>query len=369
MIIQIEPWIDDDELFQLKRVIENKYVTENELTKEFENSIKDLTGSKYVIAVANGTLATFSIIKSLDIGPGDEVIVPNITFISSANSVILSGAKPVLADIKEDTFCLNFENLEKLVSNRTKAIMPVHLYGQSADMEKCIEFSKKYNLKIIEDAAQGVGVSFNKKHVGTYGDAGILSFYGNKIITCGEGGIILTNDNNIAKKTYALKNHGRQKKGVFVHDEIGYNFAFTEMQAAVGIAQMNKLNRIKNKKKDIHLRYSNQLNDTLGIDNCYIDKRTDPLYWFTSFLFHDCDRLQKYLFEKKIQTRRFFYPLNRQPCFIKNKDKIGNINGNFPISEKIYKWGLSLPSSYQITEEQIDEVCENIKNFYTNKNI
>ena len=212
MINQIEPWIDNTELVQLKRVIKSTYVVENKLTEEFETLTKKLTGSKYAVAMTNGTMALFASLLALGIGKGDEVIIPNITFVATANVILLAGAVPVLCEITNDTFCIDIDKAEALINNKTKAIMPVHLYGQSVDMEKCMKIAKKYNLKIIEDAAQGVGVYFNKKHVGTFGDIGVLSYYGNKTVTCGEGGIALTNKKSIAKKLYSLKNHGREKK-------------------------------------------------------------------------------------------------------------------------------------------------------------
>ena len=166
-IPQIEPWIDEKELIQLKRVIDSTYVTENELTKEFEALIRKLTGSKHAIAMTNGTVALYSCLKAIGVGPGDEVIVPDMTFIATANAVIMAGATPVFCDVRKDTFCINISKVEKLITNKTKAIMPVHLYGQSAEMGILMQLASKYSLKVIEDAAQGVGVFYNKKHLGT----------------------------------------------------------------------------------------------------------------------------------------------------------------------------------------------------------
>ena len=200
MIIQIEPWIDNEELDQLKRVIENTFVTEHELTKEFEFLIKDLTKSKYAVAMTNGTVALYCCLKALEIGKGDEVIVPDITFIASSNAVLMANAHPVLCDINQKTLCIDPNKIEDLITPFTKAIMPVHLYGQSADMDAIMEIASKYNLQVVEDAAQGVGVKFNGKHVGGFGEMGILSFYGNKTITCGEGGIVLTDSEELRDK-------------------------------------------------------------------------------------------------------------------------------------------------------------------------
>ncbi len=366
MIIQIEPWIDRRELIELQRVVDSTFVVEHELTKEFEQMTKDMTGAKHAIAICNGTLALYACCLALGIKNGDEVIIPDITFVATANAVIMAGAKPVLCEINEDTFCIDISKAEQLVTERTKAIMPVHLYGQSADMNKVMEFAKKHGLKVIEDAAQGVGVKFEGKHVGTFGDMSILSYYGNKTITCGEGGIVLTNDDKLAKNVYRLKNHGRDTKGTFIHEHIGFNFSFTEMQAAIGISQMKKLPQIIKKKRDIYERYFKAFKDIKQFKPVEIDKRCEPVFWFTSFLSDDTDKLAKFLRERNIQTRRFFYPLHLQPCYA-DKKIIQNIDDDFSISERIYKQAISLPSSYNLSDEQQNLVIKGISGFYENR--
>ena len=366
-IPQIQPWINKQELIELKRVVDSTYVSENRLTQEFEAMTRDLTGSKHAITMCNGTLALFACLKAMKIGIGDEVIVPNLTFVATANAVILSGATPVLCEVYSDTFCIDVEEAEKLVTSRTKAIIPVHLYGQSADMDKILQFSKNFNIEILEDAAQGVGVKFNGKHTGTFGKAGVLSYYANKTITCGEGGVILTDDDEFAKECYRLKNHGRDQKGVFIHDSIGYNFSFTEMQAAIGVAQMKKLAKIINKKKSIFDIYTKELRFIDSLKPQYIDKRTDPVFWFVSYTCKDAKELAAYLLAAGIQTRKFFYPLNLQPCY-SNSDIVKNLNGNFRKSELIYEQGISLPSSYLLTRKDQKFVINKIKEFYESRN-
>ncbi len=361
MIIQIEPWIGKEELSQLERMIDSTFVTESMLTKEFEDLTKEMTSSKYAIAMTNGTAALFCGLKALGIGPGDEVIVPDMTFIASANAVILAGATPVLCDIYSDTLCIDVEKAEELINEKTKAIMPVHLYGQSCDMEKIDILAKKNDVFIIEDAAQGVGVHFNNSHVGIFGDVGILSYYGNKTITCGEGGVVLTNNQEIAEKCYMLKNHGRSQKGIFLHESIGFNFAFTEMQAAIGIAQMHKLKKIISRKLEINNLYQKELGFISDLIPIQIDKRCDPVYWFTSFLTEKNEDLTKYLKKKGIQTRKFFYPLHRQPCY--NDNNLVKFT-NCPNSVKAYQMGISLPSSYNLSKANQDKVISEIISFF-----
>ena len=354
MIPQIEPWIDDEELTQLRRVIASNWLVEHELTAEFEARTRDLTGAAYALATANGTVALFCVLRALGIGPGDEVIVPDLTFIATANAVIMAGARPVFCDIRRDTYCLDAESAATVVTPRTKAILPVHLYGQAADMEAIATLATRHGLRVIEDAAQGVGVRFNGRHVGTFGDAGALSYYGNKTITCGEGGMILTNSEELRRACYRLKNHGRDRKGIFEHESIGFNFCFTELQAAVGLAQMNKLDRIVARKAAINARYRAGLGGLRGIRPVALDPRTTPVHWFTSVETDDRDELAAWLTERGIETRRFFLPLHRQPCYA----DLAAAGIACPVADEVYARGLSLPSSYGLTDAQLGGIVD-----------
>ena len=360
MIPQIQPWINEEELEQLRRVVDSTYLTEHTLTREFEARTRELTGARHAVAMTNGTMALYCCLKALDIGPGDEVIVPDMTFIATSNAVIMAGATPVFCDILPDTFCIDVKRAEGVMTSHTKAIIPVHLYGQSADMDAVQTFAETHSLKVIEDAAQGVGVRFKGRHTGTFGKMGILSYYGNKTITCGEGGIVLTDDDDLARACYRLKNHGRDHKGIFIHEHIGFNFSFTEMQAAIGIAQMNKLPRIIERKKAIHDRYVAELADLERLEATAIDDRSQPVHWFTSFLSDDAEQLATYLQEQDIQTRRFFYPLHLQPCY----RGLLEIQGDFAVTDSVYQRGISLPSSYLLTDEEQGKVIQAIRDFH-----
>jgi len=360
-IPQIEPWIDGKELKQLKRVIKSTYVVENKLTAEFENIVANLAGAKHAVAMTNGTAALFCALKSLGIGAGDEVLVPNLTFVASANAVTLAGAKPIFCEIDERTMQICPNKLPIYLSDRTAAIMPVHLYGQAADMDLIMRFCRKNGLKCIEDAAQGVGVKFNGQHVGTFGDIGVFSYYGNKTITCGEGGVVVTNNDDLKTQCYRLKNHGRDTKGIFEHEHVGYNFAFTDMQAAIGIAQMGKLEKIISKKKKVHDRYVDGLSCLYGKFNpTYFDPRSTPVHWFTSFLTDDRDDLMSTLRDSNIQTRMFFMPLHMQPCYKKYRSTVAN----YPVSEYFYKRGISLPSSFKLKWKDQKYIINKIKSYY-----
>ena len=259
-----------------------------------------------------------------------------------------------------DDLSLSVEKVKQYITKNTKAIMPVHLYGGVAKIKQLKEVCEEYGLFLVEDAAQGVGVRYESKHVGTFGDLGVLSFYGNKTITCGEGGVILTNDDELAATCYRLKNHGRDTKGTFIHTHIGFNFAFTEMQAAIGIAQLNKLNKIIARKKEIYDKYVTELSGIKNFHPLIFKDEISPVYWFTSFFTDEKLELIKYLNEKKIQTRQFFYPLHKQPCY-----EFMNLDAsNFTNSSTSFAKGVSLPSSYDLTEQQQDYIISCIKDYY-----
>lgn len=356
IIPQIQPWIDQRELRELIKVIDSTWITEGRKTEEFENRFKKITGARYAMAVFNATVGLYCALKAFDIGPGDEVIVPDLTFIASANSVIMAGAKPVFCDIERETLGLDPNQLEKKITFRTKAVMPVHLYGLSAKIDKIINLARKRGLKVIEDAAQAVGVKYKGRQVGTFGDIGIFSFYGNKTITTGEGGLILTDNKELFKKCWRLKNHGRDEKGIFIHDYIGFNFCFTDLQAAVGLAQLKKLKKIIERKRRIREFYQRELKDIKQIEFPSINRDTSPVFWFTNIFTDEVSDLVRYLKEKGVQTRRFFYPLHKQPCY--------NSNGYFPNSEWAYEKGLSLPSSVILKDKELAYICATIKDYY-----
>lgn len=366
-IIQIYPWIDNKELEEVTRVIKSTFLTENECTKKFEKKFRSITKAKYAIAINNWTMGLFCCLKALKIGKNDEVIVPDITFIASANAVILAGAKVVLCNVDPETLNISTSSIEKMITKRTKAIMPVHLYGNSCNMTKILQIAKKYKLKIIEDAAQGLGVFHKKKHVGTIGDVGGFSFYGNKLITTGEGGMIITNNKKIYDEIQQLKNHGRKVKGKFIHEKIGYNFMFTDIQAAIGLAQINKLKKIINKKLKIYKYYKSNIRKNEKIK--YIKKldKTSSVYWFTNIITKQALKLKKFLSKKNIESRNCFYPLSLQPCYDNNNDIIKKYV-NKKNSLNIYKSLLSLPSATQISINELNKVIKNINSFYEKKN-
>jgi len=358
MIPQFEPWLGEEELAQVTECIRANWITGGEKTREFEKKIAEICGVKHAIATCNGTLALYVGLKVLGIGDGDEVIVPDFTFIASANSVVMAGAAPVFVDIDERTFNIDPDCTEKAITPRTKAIMPVHIYGQAADMDAICRIAEKHNLYVIEDAAQGIGVTLNGKPVGSFGEVGCLSFYADKTMTTGEGGMVLTDDDALAEKCLILKHQGRTGRGIYFHEYIGFNFRLTDLQSAVGLAQLSKLSIIIERKKRNENLYKEFLKDIEGVRFPYIDPRGFNVPFRINILVDDPEILSNYLNENEIGSRRFFHPLHMQPCY--------DVKGEFPNSIKAYETGLSLPSSVTLTEEQISFVCEKIRTFIKN---
>jgi perosamine synthetase len=356
MIPQFEPWLGDEELAQVTETIKANWITGGEKVHQFERQIAELCGVKHAIAICNGTLALYVGLKVLGIGEGDEVIVPDFTFIASANSVVMAAAKPVFVDVDANTFNIDPECIEKAITQKTKAIMPVHIYGQAADMDTICKIAKKYSLYVIEDAAQGIGVKFMGKPVGGFGDVGCLSFYADKTITTGEGGMVLTNNDNLAEKCLILKHQGRTGRGMYFHEHIGYNFRLTDLQAAVGLAQLSKLPTIIARKKRTEKLYRDYLSEVKSIELPYIDPRGFNVPFRINILVDDPEGLSDFLNEKEISSRRFFFPLHMQPCY--------DTKGEFPNSVSAYERGISLPSSAKLAEEEILYITDKIKEFY-----
>ena len=357
---QLEPYIGKEELENLKKTIDEKWITEGPFSKEFLEIIKGFTGAKNGVLANNGTLALFLGLLALGVGKGDEVIVPDFTFIASASSVAFTGAKPVFVDINEDDLQIAVEQIENVITKKTKAIMPVHIYGQSADMDPILKLAKENNLRVIEDAAQGYGIFYKGRHTGTIGDVGIISFFGDKTVTCGEGAVILTNDDEVYNKLRYLRNQGRLTSGTFIHSQLGMNFRMTDLQCAVGVAQLKKLKEIERIKLKNYRLYQSLLKDVQEISFVKELDFSNFIPFRANIKVKNLEKLCEYLENNGIQTRRFFYPLHLQPCF----SYLGYKENEFPITNKVHSAGLSLPVFPRLKKEQIEYICDKIKEFY-----
>lgn len=359
IIPNIEPWLGKEELKEVTESIKAQWISGGPKLKEFQEKIARLCRVKHAIGVCNGTQALYVGLKALGVGEGDEVIVPDFTFIASANVVVWAGAKPVFVDVDRRTFNIAPEKIEKAITKNTKAIMPVHIYGQAAEMPQIMNIAQKYKLLVIEDAAQGIGVSYGGKPVGGFGEVGCLSFYADKIITTGEGGMVLTNDDEIAKRCTILLNQGRMGRGWYIHDYIGYNFRMTDLQAGIGLAQLRKLQKSIALRKRVARWYQKYLADMAEVTFPYVDPKGVNVPFRITILVDSPQELMEYLGKRGVKTARSFYPLHLQPCY---KER-----GNFPNSLFCYERLLRLPSGVTLRKEEVQYVCKSIKEFFKRK--
>ena len=296
---------------------------------------------------------------ALGVKPEDEVIVPNLTFAASANAVINAGAKPVFCEIDRKTWCIHADELRRLVSPKTKAIMPVHLYGQPCDMDSLKEICAEFDLLMIEDTAEALGSEWKGHRVGTFGDASTFSFFGNKTISTGEGGMILFSDPQVAEKARILRDHGMSKNKRYWHDVVGYNYRLTNIQAAIGVAQMEKFQEIISKKLRIAAFYESSFKDIPGIANLpAIVKETLHSNWLFGVILDENINIEEIISEllsRGIETRPFFHTLNSMPPYMNYRTSISLDN-----SETISKRGLSLPSSVDLREEELQTISQNL---------
>ncbi len=358
-IMQMKPWFGDEEKEAISSYMEEDgFITEFKRTGTFEQMIAEFTNSKHCIVVNNGTISLTLAALASDIKPGDEVIVPNYTMVATPNSVKMFGALPIFVDVEPDTLCLDINLVKQAITKKTKAIMLVSANGRypSCEIKKFEEVCFDHNIVLIEDAAQSLGSFYpDGRHIGNAGLVGSFSFSMPKIISTGQGGALITNDDEIANKLRKLKDFGRTGGGNDIHDSIGFNFKFTELQACIGIEQMKKLpNRIILKKK-IYKKYQEALKD---IDDIKFFKHdfdnTSP--WFIDCMVEKREGLMKHLSANNIGSRIMYPPLNKQKAY--------SIDGDHPVSYNIGNKGLWLPSYSQLSDHEIERITNAIKEFY-----
>ena len=361
-IPQMEPWFGEEEKKSICEYMdEGGWVTEFKRTTTFENMIAEYTGAKHCIVVNNGTISLTLAALACGIKHGDNVIIPNYSMIATPNSVKMFGAKPIFVDVEPETLCLDINLVRKAITSKTKAIMLVTANGRypKSGIESFIQLCNEHNLILIEDTAQSLGSKYpSGKHQGTVGVIGGFSFSALKVISTGQGGALITNSDEIDYKIRRLKDFGRSGGGSDIHDSIGYNFKFTELQAVIGIEQMKKLSWRVDRKKEILILYKEYLKDIPQIK--FFDQ--DLVYttpWFIDVLVEDRESLQAYLKGKGIGTRVMYPPINRQKAY--------KIRGVHKVSDMVGNKGLWLPSSCKLQNSQIKYICEELRNFYQKK--
>lgn len=360
------PEIRGNEWKYVKECLDTNWVSSvGKFVNKFEDDFAKYEESESAVVTMNGTAALQLALETLKVGAGDEVIVPSMTFISSVNVIKYVGATPVFVDVCRDTFVMDVNKVEELITDKTKAIMPVHLYGYPVDMDKLNEIAKKHNLYVIEDATESLGSTYNGKNTGILGDIGCFSFNGNKLITTGAGGMLVTNNKEWGDRAKYLSTQTKTvlDNGAFYHEEIGYNFRMPNLLAAVGVAQLEMVPEyVSIKKRNANL-YNTLLKDVKGVSLIKNDDpKVDNSYWLYSMVIEDDysisrDELIKVLGDNGIGSRPFFMPVHDMPPY---KDcKVGDMT----VTEELTKKGINLPSSVSLTEDDVKTVCDIIKKY------
>lgn len=345
---------------------ERKYVIEclddgwissrGKFVERFEKAVAGLVGSKFAVSVHNGTEAAHLALACAGIGPGDEVIVPTFTYIASVNTIVQTGAVPVFAECDRQTWQLDPVDVSRRITKRTKAIVPVHLYGGACDMRALSRIASERELAVMEDCCEAIGTKIDGTHVGTFGLAGTFSFYGNKTITTGEGGMVVTSDEALAEAMRVVRNQGMSTTRRYWHDRMGYNYRMTNIQAAIGLAQIERVTDLLRRKREISEAYRRRL-AALPVTMQAVTERVESSEWLVNVLVPDDgrrDAIMQFLDRCGIETRPVFYCAHVMPMYVRQ-------GGHFPTSEEIARRGLSLPSYPGLRLEEIDRVVQSLE--------
>ena len=367
MIPVCKPWLPGKEKEYVNDALDTNWISSSgKYIEGFETEFAKYCNSAYGVCCSNGLAALHLACASLGLKKDDEVIVPTFTMAASINAIIFTGATPVLIDCDEETYCIDIQKIEEKITPKTKAIMPVHIYGHPCDMDPLMEIAKKYNLYVIEDAAEAHGAEYKGKKCGSIGDIGCFSFYANKILTTGEGGMCITNDEKLANEMKKLRNHAFELPR-FMHNEIGFNYRLTNIQAAVGLAQTENAKLLVEARRNVGIKYNQLLKGTDGLILPVEKDYAKNIYWMYGVVLNDNVEMSKEgvmqkLKEKGIDTRSFFIPMHKQPAYLKKTvENSPDCSGSFPIAEKIGKRGFYLPSSSDLKDEELEYICKTLE--------
>ncbi len=363
-----EPVLDGRERQYVLDCLDTNWVSSlGQYITRFEETFSAFCDTCRGVACSSGTAALHLALEALEIGPGDEVIVPAFTLIVSANTVCLTGATPVLVDVDPVTWCLDPARIEERITPRTRAIVVVHMYGHPADMDPILELAHRHGLRVIEDCAQAHGASYKGRKVGSIGDVGAFSFYGNKIITTGEGGMLVTDDRDLAQRAELLRNQAFTSER-FVHHAVGFNYRMTNVQAAIGLAQCERLEQKIDRKIEIARAYTDLLSEEAATGTLTLPAQASwarNVYWMYGFLVNesfgrDRDELRKMLADRGVDTRSFFHPLHDQPVYAGGHRRWPDLRGDYPVARDLGERGLYLPSGLGITPGVQQEVVRRL---------
>jgi len=358
MLPVAEPWITNRELEYVSDAVGRGWISpKGEYVREFESEFAAFVGSEHALATSSGTSALHLSLVAAGIGPGDEVIVPDLTWIACANVVEYVGAEPVFADVTEDTFLLDPDAVRSALTTDTAAVMPVHLYGFPCHMDAILRIAKEHGLFVVEDAAEAHGAAYRGEHVGSLGDVGCFSFYGNKILTTGQGGMITTDDDEIAERIRLYRRDGMSRSRKYFHEVVGFNYRMTNMQGAVGVAQLERAEEILDAKRRVAAEYRDRLADTPVRFQTEREWAT-PSYWMNAPLFEsseDRDAVVTALEDADVETRPFFYPLHDNPPYRRRQSR------HLPVSMDLYDRGLNLPSGPLLESGDVARICDVVR--------
>jgi perosamine synthetase len=325
---------------------------------DFEKAFASYCGARHAVAVSNGTVALHLSLVALGIGPGDEVVVPDLTFVATANAVRHAGATPVIVDVERDTLCMDPALFERAITRRTKAVIPVHLYGHPADMDRICAIAKDRGIAVVEDGAEAHGATIGTRRVGSFGDCSAFSFYANKLITTGEGGMIATSDDELAARLRYLRDHAMSKTRKYYHTEVGFNYRTTNLQAAIGLAQIQRIDGLLAKKRGIFARYAKDLE---GLEGTHLNRTRagySNSYWMVCLSAEAWDDASRSAFmialkERGVDSRPFFCPMSDMPMYASRKIRS-------PVSRELAYKGINIPSFGDMTMEQVDHASSAI---------
>lgn len=354
-----EPEMTGGELELVRGVIESNYLNDGDVTERFERAVAGRVGAKHAVAVTSGTTAIFLALVAAGVRAGDEVVVPDMTFIATANAVTLAGATTVLADVDERTLTLDPAAFERAITPRTSAVVPVHVSGRSADMVAIGRVAKAHGIAVVEDAAEAFISRTGGRALGTIGLAGCLSFSPNKSITTGQGGIVLTDDDAVAGRLRALKDQGRPVRGTGGDDEhptVGFNFKFTNLQAAIGLAQLTVLDTRLARQRKVYSIYAERLANVQGLRLPGFDLARGETPLWTDAVVERRDDLDRWLTDRAMGCRRFWFPIHTQAPYRRD-------DAEFPVATAVAPKALWLPSAFTITDDDVAAVCESIVSF------
>ena len=361
------PWITKKEIDYVTDAVTNAwYGNANIYHERFEKAFADYLGVRFAIALPSCTSAIHLSLLALGVGRGDEVIAPDVTWIASAASVTYVGATPVFADIDTKTWCLSAQSFEECITSKTKAVIPVDLYGGMPDMDAFLDVAKKHGIAVIEDAAEAIGSEYGGRKAGSFGDTGVFSFHGSKILVTGEGGMLVTDREDIYHRVLFLRDHGRKPGDkMFWNTEVAYKYKMSSMQAALGLAQLEHINELIERKRQIFNWYQGRLGNIDGITLNYEAPDTKNTYWMVTIVLDKKFGLKKdvlmgLMAEKGIDCRPFFYPLSSLPAY----QKLGQAKQarqRNKIAYKISSYGINLPCGMKMTKEKVGYVCDVLK--------